>query len=73
MIIDPCFPTHRQTVLNIHPKDYLLIEAAAHARGLQTNEFIELAAYLCAKEIIAQGDEQLVPENHSVTHSFGRR
>jgi uncharacterized protein (DUF1778 family) len=56
-----------------HPQDYRLIEAAAHARGLRIDEFIELAAYLCAKEIIVKGNDELIPENHNCARRLGSR
>ncbi|WP_306603560.1 hypothetical protein [Azonexus sp.] len=42
-------------VLSMHPHDYLLIEKAARHKGISALEFIELAAYQCAKEIVIKG------------------
>ena len=73
MIINSHFPKHLQITLNLHPQDYRLIEAAADARGLRVDAFIELAAYLCAREIIVKGNDELIPENRHVTRSLGPR
>lgn len=62
-----------QANLFFHPQDYRLIEAAADARGLRVDAFIELAAYLCAREIIVKGNDELIPENRHVTRSLGPR
>lgn len=62
-----------QANLFFHPQDYRLIEAAADARGLRVDEFIELAAYLCAKEIIVKGNDELIPVNRNGTRGLGSR
>lgn len=63
----------QQLTLNLHPHDYLLIEAAARRRGFSLPEFIELAAYHCAREIVVRGDEMFIPANYSVTHGSNGR
>lgn len=58
-----CSVSAQTTLLRLHPSDYQLIEKAAQEQGFSVTEFIELAAYLCAKEIIIYGNRKDFPNN----------
>lgn len=45
-------------LLDLHPDDYALIESAARRQGFSLADFIELAAYLYAREIVMRGNLQ---------------
>ena len=53
----------RPTLLHLHPADYRLIQAAACQKGFEVVEFIELAAYLCAKQVVLGQNPGDFPEN----------